>query len=75
MDQFDFTHGQARPTGAVCGYHMGKAQSPCSRCGQPYLAHYPELRRPRRVRGVIKAVCDLCSYPIDSDQHQNHCRG
>jgi hypothetical protein len=28
----------------------------------------------RRMRGVIAEVCDVCGYPVESDQHLNHCR-
>ena len=51
----------------VCGYFIGKpSEGPCKRCGGTYQQHYPELRRSRRVRAVVAAVCDVCSYPMDS---------
>lgn len=29
----------------------------------------------RRVRGVVAEVCDVCAFPVESDQHKNHCKG
>jgi hypothetical protein len=76
MDQLDFTNGQAAPaTAEACGYHIGKIASPCARCGMPYQAHWPELSRPKRMRAAVAEVCSVCSYPVNSDQHRNHCRG
>lgn len=28
----------------------------------------------RRVKGVVAEVCDVCAYPVDSDQCINHCK-
>jgi hypothetical protein len=39
------------------------------------IRHWRDAHRPKRVRGVIEAVCDICSYPVESDQHVDHCRG
>ena len=64
------------PGSTLCAYFRGKPldrNSACVRpgCGRPWSEHYPELKR---VRGVIQSVCDVCAYPLDSDQHVNHCR-
>jgi hypothetical protein len=74
MDQLDLMDGQSPPTGEACGYHLGKIAEPCKRCGQGYARHWPEVYRPKRVRGVIAEVCDTCAQPLDSPQHINHCR-
>jgi hypothetical protein len=75
MDQLDLTNGQAAASSAACGFHTGQMSSPCTRCKQPYVAHWPELNRGKRERRTIQAVCDVCSYPVESDQHTKHCRG
>ena len=41
----------------------------CQRCGKTLTG------MPYRVRGTIAEVCDVCAYPVESDQHLNHCRG
>ncbi len=75
MDQLGLTNGQAAPTGQACGYFIGKPKDgPCKRCGLPWLAHWPELTRPRRARPV-RQICDVCSFELDSEQHRQHCGG
>ena len=39
-----------------------------------YQRHWPELSRLRQAKRIV-TICDVCSYPVDSDQHINHCRG
>ena len=59
----------------ACEYFIGKpSDDPCRRCRLPWSAHYP-AQPVRRMRGVIAEVCDVCAYPVESDQHFNHCRG
>jgi hypothetical protein len=70
---------QPQPAGTLCDYFKGKPldkNTLCARpgCGRPWREHYPEYK-PKRLRGVIQDVCSVCSYPIESDQHLNHCRG
>jgi hypothetical protein len=65
-------------SGTLCAYFRGKPldrNSACLRpgCGRPWNEHYPEYQ-PRRVRGIIAEVCNVCAYSLDSDQHVNHCR-
>jgi hypothetical protein len=68
-----------QPAGTLCDYFRGKPldrNTACTRpgCGRPWSEHYPEYK-PRRVRGVIAAVCNVCSQPLDSEAHLNHCNG
>jgi hypothetical protein len=75
MEQFHLTNGQVAPTGMACEFHNGPLKQPCRRCGMTYQAHWPELNRAQWPRKAIAEDCSVCSYPIDSTQHQNHRRG
>jgi hypothetical protein len=39
----------------------------CQRCDDT-------LTPPRRLHGVVAEVCDVCGYPMESQQHVLHCR-
>ena len=41
---------------------------------EPRLCDWCGYRLPRRVKGVIPDVCDVCAYNLNSKQHRLNCR-